>query len=236
MEKADGIFFWIPKTGGYSIYEALVKHGCIRERWLSPFVPFTNEGLATFGHVDMRECLARGVVSQDYFDRAFKFCFVRNPWDRLVSLYFYKRYNEQTSFDDFVHRIQRAFAARRTLCGRAAARSQICQRLLARFRATEPYILVPPIGPFNSLRLSQANVQADWVTDSSGNLVVDFVGKFENLSAGIETVFERLGIDEELGHKNKTQHKSYRTYYTTETRGIVGQLYRRDVELFGYAF
>ena len=37
-------------------------------------------------------------------------------------------------------------------------------------------------------------------------------------------------------NKTKTRKKDYKEHYTEETRDIVGEVYRKDVELFGYTF
>ena len=66
--KLRCIFFHIPKTAGLSLSAAL----------------FGNRGL---GHIDVRT--ARILFGERRFSSFFKFCFVRNPWDRLVSAYHY---------------------------------------------------------------------------------------------------------------------------------------------------
>ena len=40
-------------------------------------------------------------IGKDIFNSYFKFCVVRNPFDKMVSLYFYKKANEKMSFKEF---------------------------------------------------------------------------------------------------------------------------------------
>ena len=66
------------------------ERACTRAYDVLGVLPPTYEPRAT-GHIPemvvlMERLIERGVVSQAYFDRAFKFAFVRNPFDRLVSL------------------------------------------------------------------------------------------------------------------------------------------------------
>ena len=37
-------------------------------------------------------------------------------------------------------------------------------------------------------------------------------------------------------HRNRSGHKDYRTYYTDETRDLVAEAFRGDIETFGYTF
>ena len=47
-----------------------------------------------------------------------------------------------------------------------------------------------------------------------------------------------LGVGEALPEKNVTAGKQndFRLYYTAETRAIVADVYREDIELLGYTF
>jgi hypothetical protein len=67
---------------------------------------------------------------------------------------------------------------------------------------------------------------------------VDFVGYFENLPSDFAVVAERLGIDASLERVNTTLNKEgdYKSYYTNTTRNIVSEMYRDDIEVFGYDF
>jgi hypothetical protein len=79
-------------------------------------------------------------------------------------------------------------------------------------------------------------LQSDLVCDTSGEVLVDFLGHYETLAADFATVCARLGISRALPHKNRSQHDSYREYYSDETRALVAEAYKADIERFGYEF
>lgn len=143
---------------------------------------------------------AQRCLPPDVYAGLFKFAFVRNPWDRLVSRYAYLLKNEKHprhsfvkkmgGFDDYV-----AWEVRR--------------------------------GKF---------FQHTYVTDSSGKLIVDFIGHYERLSEDFATVCERLGMNVELPRANASSHRDYRTYYSDATRELVKNYFQRDIEMFGYDF
>jgi len=100
--------------------------------------------------------------------------------------------------------------------------------------------------------------QTEMLYDSDGNLLVDFVGKFEHLNRDFEQVCKQLGFDDSsLSHINSSDKKSrelrrkfrnfihrngeanlrkYVDFYDDETREFVSTLYRKDIENFGYSF
>jgi hypothetical protein len=100
--------------------------------------------------------------------------------------------------------------------------------------------------------------QTEMLYDEAGNLLVDFVGKFEHLQHDFDQVCKHLGFeDSSLPHINSSDKKSrelrrkvrnflhrndeselrnYVDFYDTETRETVSKLYRADIENFGYNF
>jgi len=100
--------------------------------------------------------------------------------------------------------------------------------------------------------------QYDMLHDQKGNLLVDFVGRFENLQQDFDHICECLGIvDSGLKHRNRSDKKSrdlrrkirnllfmngenklqsMADFYDDETREAVAHYYRNDIETFGYEF
>jgi len=100
--------------------------------------------------------------------------------------------------------------------------------------------------------------QYDMLHDRQGNLLVDFVGRFESLQQDFDRVCERLGIvDSSLPHRNRSDKKSRdlkrklrnflfmngenrfqnrAEFYDDETREAVTEYYRKDIDTFGYEF
>ncbi len=208
--KRDVLFLWVPKCAGMSIYKALVKYGCARDKWLTPTGRFSNRGVVTFGHVNVLQLIERRTVARDYFENAFKFGFVRNPFDRLVSLFHYLRtlggdgVPEDMSFEEF--------------CGKVDRGEHL------------------PVGLYNHKGLNQCNPMVDWLTDPHGKSIADFVGRFETLHDDFRKVCDVIGIGNDLPHENRTDHRPYRHYYTENSRAIVERVYRQDLDTFGYEF
>lgn len=79
--------------------------------------------------------------------------------------------------------------------------------------------------------------QSDYILDSFGNVLVDYIGKFETLSTNWEVISERLNVSKKLPHMNKTKRDTgYRDMYGKKTREAVEKLYNKDLKIFKYHF
>lgn len=85
---------------------------------------------------------------------------------------------------------------------------------------------------------NKALKQSSFLTDEEGNLIVDYVGKTEDLQRSMNEICNKIGIDAvDLGHKNKSDRKSdYRSYYDDELKKEVYEYFKKDFENFAYDF
>lgn len=190
MMKLECIFFHIPKTAGISVTHAL----------------FGSRGI---GHVDVQT--ARRLFGGRRLRRFFKFCFVRNPYDRAVSAYFYLRERGPSGSDDWVY------------------------RRLMKHDGFNDFAVNELQGPLTA-RDQHFRPQIDFVADVHGHVCMDFVGRFERLNEDFAEISQRLRPEAVLPHRNASAHNDYREYYSTASRSVVEQVYRSDLAAFDYQF
>jgi len=78
-------------------------------------------------------------------------------------------------------------------------------------------------------------------TDEKGNLMVDFIGKYETLLTDLSKVLDILQIPFEgkLTREKDTRFlrdKDYRKYYDEETKTLVEKIFKNELEMFDYKF
>ena len=89
---------------------------------------------------------------------------------------------------------------------------------------------------FSSFVASAVNrAQIEFVT-IDGRPALDRVLRFENLTRDFAAFCSDVGIEAELPHVNQSKRGPYQEYYTAQTRALVGDLYRREIEHFEYTF
>lgn len=70
-------------------------------------------------------------------------------------------------------------------------------------------------------------------------VVVDRVGKFENLADDFEFICSQIDVEfvpDELPRAKKVKDYSYKEYYNKDAYKIVSSLYSNEIEYFGYSF
>ncbi len=188
------IFVHIPKAAGVSVgYSLFRRH--------------------TGNHTSISEY--QMAFSQEEYNRFFKFAFVRNPWDRLLSAYLFLKAG-----------------------GRNVGDKKWADEYLSSYSSFTEFIL-DWVTEENVLLGMHFKPQYLFVTNP-GNLKiqVDFIGKFETLQTDYQIIRDKLGLGDDLKFENKTEEKSgdYRSYYTKETQEIVARVYKEDIALFDYGF
>lgn len=208
------LFVHIAKTGGTSVRAALNPL-----RWRDPhyylmwvahrFSHWTGHRIGTKFPRHSKIIAAKEMLPAEHFEEIFKFSFVRNPWDLQVSSF---------------HHIQRE-------------RPQFMNGITD-FKEFMRYKLDPQ-RPYQFHIDTSLEWQTDYLCDLRGKLLVDFIGRYENLAEDFNSVVQRLKLPiQQLPHKRKAtdRDKDYRRYYDDETAEMVARHFARDIELLDYRF
>ena len=213
--------FWfidIPRTSSSSIRSELaLRYGPVygKRNLLEPV-----QGAAGMGAVDQfahawigDHATAQQLqkkLGRNLWSKLFTFSLVRNPWERMVSLYCYRtkrcQLDSGLSFRNYIMQLESpCYGGRRSMHARQAYY----------YGASE------------------------FICDALGRPMVSYVGRFEDRAAFMNQLQERLGLDTSLNlltQRAKPSETHYSQFYDRETELIVGRVYERDVELFDYRF
>ncbi|MFC4720906.1 sulfotransferase family 2 domain-containing protein [Geojedonia litorea] len=78
--------------------------------------------------------------------------------------------------------------------------------------------------------------QVEWLKNKEGEIDINQIIRFENLNVEFEKVANTIGIASSLPHLNSTKKSNYREYYDQETKAIITEYFKEDIETFDYSF
>jgi len=237
------LFVHIPRTGGVSVEKYF--------NWESG-VGWKDSDLAQ--HLTLEEYSWNNDLN-DYF----KFSFVRNPWDRLVSwflwsqaenLYFdYVAKNKipqeeipTTRFDSWKKGRLLLASAENILLEKDSFLSvkksfgEFLEELQRRpLLYNKKYDDIKVLE--NRSKGRWVLPQVEWLKTQAGEKM-DYVGRFESLQKDFIYVLKKTKNKIcRLKHEGKIQSKpNYKKFYTRKTQGIVREIYNEDIEAFKYEF
>ncbi len=208
------LFVHIAKTGGTSMRAALS-----RLHWTDPYaIPIhLVNGLTRIlkyktGAKFPRHAKAIAAyecIGEPFWSQLFKFTFVRNPWDLQVSSWHHLKGIPASGTSDL---------------------ETFEEFLRHKFDWDRP---------FEYFFEASRQLQAHYITEFSGRIIVDFVGRYERLHEDFREACRLGGIPQiKLPHKRQSARRSkdYRVYYDDVTAQLVADHYATDIELFGYSF
>lgn len=187
------IFIHIPKCAGISLSQSLFGH-CV------PHATITDYQI---------------MFGASLFKKYFKFTIVRNPWDRLVSAYFFIKNGGFDSTDKFLF-----------------------TPFIEEFPTFDSFVRFIYFNK-NITKLLHLLPQHHWIQTPAGDIPIDYIGKLENLSESLKVIKSELNIDCIPSPKrinSSPRERDYHKYYTKETANMVAEIYKKDIKLLGYKF
>jgi len=146
--------------------------------------------------------------SLDDIKKMFKFTVVRNPFDRVVSAFFYLRKYQLVSEKRF-------------------HKSSKKENNIAAFR----YFIK------NDFKEKGVSINGHFHPMFMYAEYVDFIGRLENIEHDWKIIADKIQSPiKKLQKRNVINHKIYSLYYDTECIKIVTDIYDEDLKMFGYKF
>lgn len=191
FDDKKAIFIHIPKCAGVAVSKAIF-------------------GGYAGGHATIEKY--RKVFGPACFNHYFSFTIVRNPWDRLVSAYFFLK-NGGTNQKDQDFFIQE----------------------LSPYDSFEAFV-THWVNEDNIWKWHHFKPQYNYILDPKNRVQLDFIGYLENLESDFEYIKSKIGVLADLAAQNKSRHRFYQDYYTEKTKRIVEDVYSKDIALLNYDF
>ena len=232
------IFIHIPKTAGMSIENSFLKSLGLkfyRGQCPSLLLVYNQDksiGPPSLAHLTPFQYVDHSYLSKELFESYFKFSFVRNPWERIVSIYKYFKYHKMMTFEDFL-------------------------KVIFPYLWKERYDFVRPqvdflydrngnqivdfIGRFESLKKDMDTVKTKLAHPLADLSHINKPPGAHNWYSRwtMRFIFKQLkknpGLFKHL-YLFSPVNKNYREYYTPVAQKIVESYYQEDIERFKYEF
>ncbi len=164
----------------------------------------------TLGHYSALEI--RRAFPRLYQD-AFTFAFVRDPWERVYSAYCFAKKGQTESMG--IHNPE--------------------QYQIPEFETFESFVF-DWLDKKNIADLDFVfQPQHAFVCDSDGQVMVDFLGRLENIDTDMQEVAKLLGRPISVNTKNSSGSKQrLKSQISPAIREKIAGIYRQDIEIFGY--
>lgn len=184
------IFIHIPKTAGKSIIQLLHKGGACHLTY-QEYEKYIGEKIKSY----------------------YIFTVVRNPVDRLISLYAYYLSGGNSSKESLTFK-------KKWISPYKDLNEFVCNALI-----------------FDEVKSNRMFLpQSAFILDSNGNLPQITIVRFEKLDDDFKKVSDHLSLKAQLPHVNVSKRKGLDTHLSKEALKVIEQIYYEDFRLLGYPF
>ena len=201
-DKYKYIFISIPKTGTTAIQSFLLENdkSCVLNT-----VQIKGKEVSVDEHIKTEKLKK---IMGDQFNEYTVFTFIRNPYMRKVSGYFFYKNGDTLHSHYFI------------------------RNLMANMN-----ILLTKLIPFSIWSIVKPSKKlTDYFFDKDNQLLIDLVGKTENLNEDLLMICEKIGIElssKKIPVKNKSTNSTVEYYFSNRVhKRIFSQIMREDIKLY----
>lgn len=224
------LFVHVPKTAGMSIEHVFLRLVGLTWETRAPLLLRRNDdpelGPPRLAHLTAGEYVALGHLTAERFESYFKFSFVRNPWDRIVSEYKYRGYPVKIDFKTYLFKHLPA-------PGWTDSYRHIIPQYDFLYDG-EGKLLVDFVGRYERLQadFDEVCARADIPPTPLPRVNRSLEDARPNTLRELRKRLRRAIWSRERSHT----FPHYSEYYDGESREFVATLFKKDVETFNYAF
>jgi len=223
------IFIHIPKVAGTSLISLLsdTNSAVTTNEKVMPFEPDFNKFDPPAPHLRARDHIKYKHITENEFHSYFKFTFVRNPWDRIVSEYKYRRHPPKYDFKTFLFKHFPMPSWTDEYCHVIPQYDFIYDK--------DDNCLLDYVGKFENLQndfyevCQQLNLPDLKLPHKNKSL--SFFRRDNSLYNVLKTIKDAVSINQ----KRNTFSK-YTEYYDDETKEWIAKIYEKDILAFDYKF
>lgn len=191
FDKQKLVFIAIPKTASTAIHHAYNAKSAEPDDY----------------HMTIPRFLIRYPEKKDYTF----FAFVRNPWDRLVSLFHDFKYNRKCQYSEQV---------------------KVAEPLMSEYKTFNDFVMDFPRSKWNTD--IHFKPQTEFISLRNNSVEI---GRFENLEEDYNKICDKYGLEKKtLPVVRKSCRSNYKNYYTPHTQSFIAQYLKSDIERFNYEF
>lgn len=214
-KKLNLLFIACPKTGSTSIEKYLQEIDNNGETHSITINNKTFEGsdfpYHRVGHA--RAIDIKRTIGEKKYNNLNVFGMVRHPFEKLISTYFFSR--EGNLRKSFIKNGEVKVDSKRI--------RTFLSRLFAKIFPISFWAIIFPM-----------KTSFEYFHDESGNRIVNFLGRTDNLNQDLIVILRKLGVevDDNIPHVNKSKHGSTDDYFKGFLKYYVGRKYEKDLKLY----
>lgn len=211
------VFVHIPKTAGNAIWKTantmypveIIKNSRCNRNYHSTLLDYEN----------------------NYFDsmhNPFVFTFVRNPWDRVCSWFFFRKGILEKELQK--HSNTGVLPAKKVVNDVGKIKKEYSTMC----NSFDRWLYEYHDQPWDYTWFKLSHTQSYWL--QSNNVKIQKIIKTEEIDNGLKEVplFSKINLPKT--NKSKKSVSSYKDLYTTKSKKFVGKLYQEDTDNFKYVF